>query len=250
MSRQRHEADDLLGFPLHEAVLPFPKQSLSIVSAKDPLDLAGCETPDGRELQEVYWGAIWSSAIVLANELLEGQVALPDDTILEIGCGTGLVSVAAALAGGPETRVLATDIEPLALTLTMENARRNKAWRSLSTREIDWRRPYNQRHKLILAADCLYEPEAGNEVAAFVRGALSSEPDALAIVVDPERWSARTFAHQAQKAGLHIEYARKAVPFGAHGPNAADSDNDSTPSLPSRPEKGEYVAWYELTLSP
>ena len=56
--------------------------------------------------------------------------------VLELGCGLGLPSLAAALAGG---RVLATDWSPQAIELLRENAERNGA--ELETAIVDWQRP-------------------------------------------------------------------------------------------------------------
>ena len=56
--------------------------------------------------------------------------------MLELGCGLGLPSLAAALAGG---RVLATDWSPQAIELLRDNAERNDAELELAI--VDWARP-------------------------------------------------------------------------------------------------------------
>ena len=55
---------------------------------------------------------------------------------LELGCGLGLPSIAAALAGG---RVLATDWSPEAVAMTADNAERNDA--RLETLVCSWTEP-------------------------------------------------------------------------------------------------------------
>ena len=76
--------------------------------------------------------------------------------MLELGCGLGLPSLAAALAGG---RVLATDWSPQAIELLEENAERNGA--ALETALVDWADPAAIVERapwdLVLAADVLYE---------------------------------------------------------------------------------------------
>ena len=73
-----------------------------------------------------------------------------------VGCGLGLPSLAAALAGG---RVLATDWSPQAIELLEDNAERNGA--ALETALVDWARPAAIVERapwdLVLAADVLYE---------------------------------------------------------------------------------------------
>ena len=51
-----------------------------------------------------YWAELWPSSLALAHAI--GGRALRGARTLELGCGLGLPSIAAALAGG---RVLATD---------------------------------------------------------------------------------------------------------------------------------------------
>ena len=76
--------------------------------------------------------------------------------MLELGCGLGLPSLAAALAGG---RVLATDWSPQAIELLRENAERNDA--ALEIEIVDWSRPAALLERapwdLVLGADLLYE---------------------------------------------------------------------------------------------
>ena len=76
--------------------------------------------------------------------------------MLELGCGLGLPSLAAALGGG---RVLATDWSGSAVDLLHDNADRNGA--RLETAVVDWTRPDALLERapfdLVLAADVLYE---------------------------------------------------------------------------------------------
>jgi predicted nicotinamide N-methyase len=74
--------------------------------------------------------------------------------VLELGCGLGLPSIAAALGGA---EVLATDWSQDALAFCEENARRNHA--RVMTARWDWGgpAPVNGPFDLVLAADVLYE---------------------------------------------------------------------------------------------
>ena len=79
--------------------------------------------------------------------------ALRGARTLELGCGSGTASIAAALAGG---RVLATDWSQAAVELTERNAERNGA--RLRTQRCAFDdAPGDHDWDLILAADVLYE---------------------------------------------------------------------------------------------
>jgi predicted nicotinamide N-methyase len=101
-----------------------------------------------------YWSVLWRSGVALARELDGARLA--GKRIVELGCGLGLPSLAAARAGA---RVLATDSDPEAVALVEANARDNGI--GLEAMAVDWRvadalvarRPFD----LILAADVLYE---------------------------------------------------------------------------------------------
>jgi predicted nicotinamide N-methyase len=101
-----------------------------------------------------YWAELWPSGVALARRLA-GR-SLRGARVLELGCGLGLPSLAAALAGG---RVLATDWSPQAVALLEDNARRNGA--ALETAIVDWAHPAAIVERapwdLVLAADVLYE---------------------------------------------------------------------------------------------
>jgi predicted nicotinamide N-methyase len=101
-----------------------------------------------------YWAEVWPSGAALARRI--SARALRGARTLELGCGLGLPSLAAALAGG---RVLATDWSPDAIELLAANAQRNDV--AIETALLDWRTPAAVIERgpwdLVLAADVLYE---------------------------------------------------------------------------------------------
>lgn len=101
-----------------------------------------------------YWAEVWPSGAALARRV--SARSLRGARTLELGCGLGLPSLAAALAGG---RVLATDWSPDALELLEDNAQRNDV--AIETALIDWRTPAAVIERgpwdLVLGADILYE---------------------------------------------------------------------------------------------
>ena len=101
-----------------------------------------------------YWAELWPSGIALADAV--AARALRGARTLELGCGLGLPSIAAALAGG---RALATDWSADALELVRRNAGRNDV--DVETELCGWERAEGLVARapwdLVLASDVLYE---------------------------------------------------------------------------------------------
>jgi predicted nicotinamide N-methyase len=101
-----------------------------------------------------YWAELWPSSLALARAV--GARSLRGARTLELGCGLGLVSIAAAQAGG---RVLATDWSADAVRFTRDNAERNDV--ELETAIVDWSAPEailsRAPWQLVLGSDVLYE---------------------------------------------------------------------------------------------
>jgi predicted nicotinamide N-methyase len=143
---------------LVEEVVPIGGRDLRLLRPRDAealLDEAAFE----REEFLPYWAELWPSSLALARAV--AVRALRGARTLELGCGLGLPSIAAALAGG---RVLATDWSPEAIAMTAENAERNQA--ALETLVCSWTEPEplvtQAPWDLVLASDVLYEARNGD----------------------------------------------------------------------------------------
>ena len=110
---------------LVEEVVPLRGRDLRLMRPRDTEALLDEEAFDRDEFLP-YWAELWPSSLALAR-MIAGR-ALRGARTLELGCGLGLPSIAAALAGG---RVLATDWSPEAVAMT---ARQRRAQRSASSR--------------------------------------------------------------------------------------------------------------------
>jgi len=103
--------------------------------------------------EPAYWSFCWASGQVLARWILEHPGCVRGKVVLDFGTGSGVVAVAAALAGA--ARVIACDLDSAALDAAAANATLNGV--SLEYCE-DWnRRP--EGVDLVTAADVLYDPE-------------------------------------------------------------------------------------------
>ncbi len=150
-----------------------------------------------------YWSVLWRSGVSLAREL-DGEA--PDGLrVVELGCGLGVPSIAAARAGAA---VLATDECEEALSLLRRNARRNGA--EIETAVVDWTKPADLLERapfdLVVAADVLYEPtSAGALLSLMPRLA----PDGL--LADPGRPAASEFLVEAERRWRVETRARRVV---------------------------------------
>jgi predicted nicotinamide N-methyase len=148
-----------------------------------------------------YWSVLWRSGVVLAREL--DEVDLGGRRLVELGCGLGVPSIAAARAGA---EVLATDACAEALELVRRNSQANGVL--VETGTVNWAAPDELASRapfdLVLAADVLYEE-------ASVAPLLSLLPQLapVAWVADPGRLVACGFLEQAKR--------RWAVTTSLHG---------------------------------
>jgi ETFB lysine methyltransferase len=151
-----------------------------------------------------YWADLWPSAKMLATALVNENGN--GKRLLELGCGSGLVSVAAAIAGYD---VLASDYYADALLFTRLNVERNVPGKTARTREINWREMPKGlgRFDRVLAADVLYEPSYGDLVARAISKTLADT--GLATVADPGRLSRESFLDRARELGFEVDTSRK-----------------------------------------
>src|SRR4051794_308093 len=136
-----------------EEVIPLNGRDLRLLRPRDAEALLDEHAFEHEEYLP-YWAELWPSALALARAI--GGRALHGARTVELGCGLGLPSIVAALAGG---RVLATDWSSEAIAMTAANAERNGA--RLETLVCSWTAPapllQRAPYDLILASDVLYE---------------------------------------------------------------------------------------------
>jgi predicted nicotinamide N-methyase len=155
-----------------------------------------------------YWAELWPSGIALAQHVV--GLSLGGTRVLELGCGLGLPSLAAALAGA---EVLATDWAPEALALLEADAAANGL--RVETSVLDWRSgaPAGPPFDLVLAADVLYEARNAQPLLAVLAEAVAA--GGTAVIADPGRRHATAFFEAATAAGWAARKAEvEALPSG------------------------------------
>jgi predicted nicotinamide N-methyase len=159
-----------------------------------------------------YGAVLWPAALAVAKYLLtatftsskdEEPKPLQECSILELGTGTGLVSIAAALGGAKS--VLATDYEPLALTLTQYAATEFHGI-SLPTQLLDMcdHETPLPAADLVVAADVMYAPKTG--IAMAHRAVEALRRNSRVIVGDsPDRPGRPAFLKTLRELGVSSE---------------------------------------------
>src|SRR3954454_3063339 len=144
--------DDLV-----EEVVGIGGRALCLLRPRDAEALLSDEAVERGEFLP-YWAELWPSASALARAV--GVRTLRGARVLELGCGLGLPSLAAAVAGG---RVVATDWAPDAIAMLERNAARNAL--HVEAHVVSWTEPAaivsRAPWDLVLASDVLYEPRNG-----------------------------------------------------------------------------------------
>ncbi len=210
MAALSHELDELQAslerrFRLTETRVDLSSRTLVIRHPANADDLIS-EDDFVRDDRLPYWADIWPSARVLASRLLEENGA--GRSLIELGCGVGLASAAAAIAGFD---VVATDYYEDALLFARVNANRN-AGRDIGTRLLDWRDIAHdiERFDCVVASDVLYERTYGTLVASTFDRLLAH--DGFALMADPGRISRDDFLNSLEPLGLVVT-GRVDVPY-------------------------------------
>jgi len=203
--RSADEAKLRRRFRVIETEVAIARHTLSILHPESAEDLIDERDFDLDE-RLPYWAELWPSARVLAEYV--GTLRGGGRSLLELGCGSGLVATAASLAG---FAVTVSDYYDDALRFARVNVRRNggRAARSIL---LDWRNLPARlgRFDVVVASDVLYERPYGALVAGVLGATLS--PRGVAYVADPGRVGRPDFIRALGPLGLRI-VTQTDVPF-------------------------------------
>jgi predicted nicotinamide N-methyase len=144
-----------------------------------------------------YWAIVWGGARALASHLAT-RLHCDGRTVLDVGCGLGLVTLAAARAGA---RVTAIDRELAPIEFLLASAAVNRTQVEALVGDITSAR-FAHRFDLVLAADLLYERAEFANLARALAGQVASTGTLW--VADPQRVDTSTFYQALDREGFTI----------------------------------------------
>lgn len=153
-----------------------------LLLAEDAIILwARLEATAGRSLPAPYWASAWAGGQALARYILDHPAAVAGRTVLDIASGSGLVAIAAAMAGA--RAVTANDVDPYAIAAISANARANGV--VISTEAGDLLDGDGDGAEVVLAGDALYDGAMARRVVPFLTRAV--DRGAHVLLGDPDR---------------------------------------------------------------
>ncbi len=169
---------------LHTAVASppaCPELRLHLASEITPLWEASETFLDRHNVPPPYWAFPWVGGQALARHILDHPDLVAGCSVLDFASGSGLVGIAAKLAGAAS--VLATDIDKVALTAIALNASANGV--EILASDEDVLDQSDCPWDLIVAGDVCYEKPMAEKVFAWLRRC--SAAGAKALMADPGR---------------------------------------------------------------
>ena len=157
-----------------------PEIKLHLASEVTPLWHATEATLEQSQLPPPYWAFAWPGGQALARHLLDHPERIAGKHVLDIGAGSGLVSIAAKKAGA--ARVTAAEIDAFAIAAIRLNAALNDVAIETESRELiggacSW--------DTILVGDMCYERPLAERLTAWLRGLAAR--DTTVLMGDPGR---------------------------------------------------------------
>ena len=135
-----------------------------------------------------YWAEVWPSAQALSGYILNNQIDFNNKKVLELGCGIGLVGIAATHANA---NVIFSDYEKEAVQFTKHNYFLNFQEQA-NTVILDWREPnLDKKFETIIAADILYENRFLKPVYNTIQKLLAE--NGKLYIAEPDRTIAKPF---------------------------------------------------------
>jgi predicted nicotinamide N-methyase len=189
------------------------EMTLRIADASIPLWQRTEEDLGALGLPPPFWAFAWAGGQALARYLLDNPAVVAGRRVIDLGTGSGLIAIAAARAGA--TRVLAADIDRLALAAVAINARANGVAERIVTTIVDLLAAPPEPCDVVLIGDLFYERPLADRVLAYATTAATA--GAAVFAGDPKR--------SYFPVARFVEVARSGVPVSR---DLEDADIKST----------------------
>lgn len=142
---------------------------------------ARLEAAARRRLPPPFWASAWVGGQALARYVLDNPHVVAGRHVLDLASGSGLVAIAAAIAGSGE--VAANDVDPYAIAAIEMNAGANDV--TVRTQWGDLLEGDGGSAEVVCAGDVLYSPALAERALPFL--ARVAARGAHVLVGDPDR---------------------------------------------------------------
>jgi predicted nicotinamide N-methyase len=127
-----------------------------------------------------YWASSWPGGQAVARYVLDHPETVAGKSVLDVASGSGLIGIAAALAGA--ARVVCNDIDPLCEAAALVNADANAVSVVPDSRDL---LDGHADADVVVIGDAFYAKDLAERMHAFARRA--ARAGALVLVGDPGR---------------------------------------------------------------
>ncbi len=144
-----------------------PEISLYVAEESVPIWEKTEEELDAMGLPPPYWAFAWAGGQALARYVLDNPECVAGKRALDLAAGSGLVSIAAAIAGAAP--VTAIDIDAFTEAAVALNGEANGVYVDVTILDVlDHPAPTEPRHDVILVGDLFYERDTAARALAFL----------------------------------------------------------------------------------
>jgi len=144
-----------------------PEISLYVADESVPIWLKTEEELATIGLPPPYWAFAWAGGQALARYVLDNPQAVAQKRVLDLASGSGLVAIAAAMAGAAP--VIAADIDAFTEAAVALNAEANDVYIEVAVQDLlDQPAQDAPRYDVILVGDLFYERDTAARALAFL----------------------------------------------------------------------------------
>jgi len=131
-------------------------------------------TAGGTELPPPFWAFAWPGGLAMARYILDHPEVVAGRSVLDLGSGSGVAAIAAALAGA--SRVLASEVDPIATASIGMNAAANHVHIDVAGDVLDGTAAHAD---VLIAADVWYERQFADRAITMLRRCSDRGADVL-----------------------------------------------------------------------
>ena len=156
------------------------------------------QTAAAAQEADPYWAEFWPASRSMA-QLVHASSWTPHVRAIELGCGIGVVGLAALLGG---LDVTFSDRVELAVATAVENAHRN-GFPNARGSVLDWSRPSQQQYPIIFASDVLYDRDIHAPLLTTIQAVLADGGECW--IGDPGRSATNAFLERVTSTGFELQ---------------------------------------------